>query len=177
VRASFSFPERASEDVRLQSALDGGALMDVGCYCVSGARFVTGAEPVAVSGRLVPGGDGVDIRFAATLAFPGDVLAVIDCGMDLPNRAELEIIGSEGSLFLPDPWKANAPRIELRRGDAVEVEEPPYANPYGCELADLAAAVRGERPPLLGRADAVAQARVIAALYESAERHSDVQPG
>ena len=177
VRASFSFPERAAEDVRLQGALDGGALMDVGCYCVSGLRLATGAEPVAVSGRQVPGGDGVDVRFAATLAFPGGVLGVMDCGMDLPNRAELEIIGSEGSLFLPDPWKADKPRIELHRGDAVEVEEPPYENPYGCELADFAAAARGERPPLLGRADAVAQARVIAALYESAERHAEVEPG
>ena len=75
VRASFSFPERAAEDVRLQGSLDGGALMDVGCYCVSGLRLATGAEPVAVSGRQVPGGDGVDVRFAATLAFPGGVLA------------------------------------------------------------------------------------------------------
>src|SRR3954451_9141807 len=49
VRASFSSPLAASVDVRLDAALDGGALMDVGCYCVSGARLVVGGEPLSVS--------------------------------------------------------------------------------------------------------------------------------
>ncbi len=49
--------------------------------------------------------------------------------------------------------------------ERIEVERE---NPYACELRDFAAAVAGEREPLLGRADAVGQARTIAALYESA---------
>jgi predicted dehydrogenase len=169
VRASFSFSGRSAGDVRLSATLDGGALMDVGCYCVSALRLAASAEPVACLGRQVAGGEGVDIRFAATLAFPGGALGQLDCGMDLPRRAVIEIVGSEGELRLPDPWFADVPRIELRRGDEESVEEPPHANPYACELEDLAAAARGERAPLLGREDAVAQARAIAALYASAE--------
>ena len=97
--------------------------------------------------------------------------------MDLPGRAELEIIGSDGSLFLPDPWKADGRGSNCAAATPSRSRSRRTQNPYGCELADFAAAARGERPPLLGRADAVAQARVIAALYESAERHAEVEPG
>jgi xylose dehydrogenase (NAD/NADP) len=173
VRAAFSFTSVRPGDVRLQKALDGGALMDVGCYCVSALRMVAG-EPALVSGRRVIGGDGVDVRFTGTAAFDGGALGAFDCGLDLPRRAELEISGSDGVLFLPDPWLVRAPLIELRRSDGTERIEIEAADAYACELADLAAAVRGERPPRYGRDDAVAQARAIAALYESADRGGDV---
>jgi D-xylose 1-dehydrogenase (NADP+, D-xylono-1,5-lactone-forming) len=57
VRATFSFPLGDDNDVRLSRALDGGALMDVGCYCVSAARLLAG-EPAAVSAEYRRGGDG-----------------------------------------------------------------------------------------------------------------------
>jgi predicted dehydrogenase len=117
----------------------------------------------------VPAESGVDARFAGTMRFPGDVLAVFDCGFDLPPRDELEAIGSDGSLFLDDPWHSVEPRIELRRADGslvtVEIER---ANPYRLELEDVSAAIRGEREPRLGRADALGQARALEALLRSA---------
>ena len=64
--------------------------------------------------------------------------------------------------------------IELHRDGAVEHVEAERANPYGCELADFARAVRGEAPPLLGRADALGQARAIAALYRAADTGAPV---
>jgi xylose dehydrogenase (NAD/NADP) len=168
VRAAFSFPLADPDDVRLSGELDGGALMDVGCYCVSGSRLVAG-EPLEVSATQVEGGKGVDVRLAATLRFPGDVLGHFDCALDLATRDELEVVGSEGSLFLDDPWHSRAPVIEVRGPDgAVERVEAESEDPYACELRDLAAAMAGERRPLLGRDDALGQARTIAALYESA---------
>ncbi|MET0973301.1 MAG: Gfo/Idh/MocA family oxidoreductase [Thermoleophilaceae bacterium] len=168
VRAAFSFPLGDPADVRLSRELDGGALMDVGCYCVSGSRLVAG-EPLEVTGALVVGGDGVDTRFTATLRFPGVILGHFDCALDLAARDELEVVGSEGSLFLDDPWHSRVPVIEVRGSDgSVERVKAEPENPYACELRDLAAAVAGERPPLLGRDDALGQARTIAALYESA---------
>jgi D-xylose 1-dehydrogenase (NADP+, D-xylono-1,5-lactone-forming) len=168
IRAAFSFPLADPGDVRLSRELEGGALMDVGCYCVSGSRLVAG-EPLDVAGAQVEGGDGVDARFTATLRFPNDVLAHFDCALDLAARDELEVVGSEGSLFLDDPWHSRAPVIEVRGPDgSLERVEAESEDPYACELRDLAAAVAGERPPLLGRDDARGQARTIAALYESA---------
>ncbi|HEY1595120.1 MAG TPA: Gfo/Idh/MocA family oxidoreductase [Thermoleophilaceae bacterium] len=169
VRAAFSFPLDRFPDVRWDAELDGGALLDVGCYCVSGSRLLAGAEPERVTGESVAADSGVDARFAGTLRFPGDVLAVFDCGFDLPPRDELEAIGSEGSLFVDDPWHSIEPRIELRRNDgSVERIEVDFANPYRLELEDVSAAIRGEREPRLGRADALGQARALEALRLSA---------
>ena len=176
VRACFSFPLEGSGNIRQSGELEGGALMDVGCYCVSGARLVAG-EPVEVLGARVSGADGVDVRFTGMLRFEGDVLATFDCGIDMANRYGLELVGSEGSLFLADPWHSREPVLELRGADgSVEEVAVERANPYACELRDLAAAVAGERKPLLGRADAVGQARAIAALYRSAESGEMVRP-
>jgi D-xylose 1-dehydrogenase (NADP+, D-xylono-1,5-lactone-forming) len=176
LRAAFSFALTDVENVRMQRELEGGGLMDVGCYCISGCRALAGAEPERVYGEQVLGGDGVDVGFAATLRFPDDVLATIDCGLSFTGRDELEAIGDEGSLFLDDPWHGRTAVIEHRHADGVEAIDPGTHNSYALELADFEAAVRREGVPLLGRDDAVAQARTIAALYRSAQEAAPVAP-
>ena len=176
VRVQFSFALDSldpASNIRLSGELEGGALMDVGCYCVSAARLVAG-EPVAVTGQQVTG--EVDVRFTGTLSFPGDVLGHFDCGVDTAGRAELEVVGSEGTLLLRDPFHSLEPVIEVRDADgSVERVEVEQDNPYACELRDFAAAVAGSRAPRLGREDAVGQARAIAALYESAASGARVE--
>ena len=102
------------------------------------------------------------------LRFPGETFALFDCGTSLPNRDELEAVGTEGSLFLDDPWHCNEPVIELRTDDGVERIEVERANAYRLELEGMNAAIRGEQPLLLGREDAVGQVRAIDALFRSA---------
>jgi D-xylose 1-dehydrogenase (NADP+, D-xylono-1,5-lactone-forming) len=177
VRTCFSFRLAGDVDVRLDPALDGGALMDVGCYAVSGARFVTGGEPVSASAEVVTGPSGVDLRLAGVLRFERDVLAMIDCGLDLPSRSELEVAGTEGRIVLADPWHCIQPRIVVERGFEREVVEVPPGDSYRLELEDMAAAIGGERPPLLGRDDALGQARAIEALYRSAAQGATVPVG
>jgi predicted dehydrogenase len=179
LKASFSFVLTDPGNVRLFSDLDGGSLMDVGCYCVSGLRTLAGAEPVRVQAERVDNGDGVDLRLVATLRFPGDVLATLDCGFDVAPRAELQAIGDQGVLSFSDPWHGTDPTILLQRfsgpearkldgePERITVESP---DKYLLELEDFEAAVRGERTPRLGRADAVAQATTIAALYRAADQ-------
>ncbi len=173
VRSTFSYSLYDAENIRLQTDLEGGALMDVGCYCVSGSRLLAG-EPESVYGSARLGDTGTDWVFAATMRFPGGVLAQFDCGTALPNRDELEAIGSEGSLFLDDPWHARTPVIEVRRGDAVERIEHEPVDSYRLELENLSDAIRGEGELLLGREDAVAQSRVLEALHRSAETRQPV---
>jgi xylose dehydrogenase (NAD/NADP) len=170
VRAAFAGPVAVDNDPRLVRAMDGGALMDVGCYCVSGARTLTGGEPVAAQAQRIANSDDVDLVLTGLLRFPGDVLASIDCAFLGPHRSLLEAIGETGSLRLLDPWHAFEPVIELRR-DGARPERIPQerANHYALQVADLEAAARGERPPLLGRDDALGQARAIEMLYASAE--------
>jgi predicted dehydrogenase len=173
IRTAFSFSLDEVENVRLAADLDGGALMDVGCYCVSGSRLVAG-EPERVYGEQVVGESGVDVLFAGTMRFPGDVVAQFDCGFVLPDRDELEVVGSEGSLFLDDPWHARTPVLEVRREDGVEEVALEPQDSYRLELENLGDAIAGSAEPLLGRADAVGQARAIAALYRSAENGAPV---
>ena len=168
IRSTFSYSLYDAENIRLRTDVEGGSLMDVGCYCVSGARLL-GGEPESVVGAAHIGSSGTDWVFTGLMRFPGDVVALFDCGTSLPNRDELEAIGTEGSLFLDDPWHCQRPVIELRRDGAVERIEIEAANPYRLELEDMNAAIRGERPPLLGRADALGQVRAIDALFRSAD--------
>jgi xylose dehydrogenase (NAD/NADP) len=116
---------REAANVRLLTELDGGALMDVGCYCVSGSRLIAG-EPERVAAEQALGGDGVDVAFAATMRFAGDVLAHFDAGIALASRDELEVVGEHGSLFLDDPWHCRTTVIELRREDGVQRIEALY---------------------------------------------------
>ena len=175
VRTSFSFPVEGGENIRLDPALDGGSLLDLGTYCVSGARLLAG-EPESVLGRRVIGPTGVDDLFTGSLVFPEGVHAVFDCGLRMPNRATLEAVGTEGSLFVDDPWLCRRPGIELRRGDGVEQIPVEPADSYRLELDDLARAVAGEAKPLLGREDAVAQARALSALTRSAVQSIPLRP-
>jgi len=178
VRACFGFPlpEADSGNVRLQAELDGGALMDVGCYCVSALRLLCG-EPERVSAEVVERA-GVDGRMAGVLRFAGDVLGTFDCGFDVPPRGSLEVVGEGGTLLSQDPWHGAAPQLTLTRpGEAAQEITVAAANPYALELSDVSAAIRGAGGPRLGREDALGQARTIAALYEAAGSGSSVGIG
>jgi xylose dehydrogenase (NAD/NADP) len=102
------------------------------------------------------------------MRFPGDVLGHFDCGFDLPRRHEVEVAGSEGMLRLAPAFGDDRGVLELHRGDDVEVVPLPETHRYQLEVENFAAAVRGDEPPLLGRADAVGQARALAALLAAA---------
>ena len=173
VRSTFSYGLYDEANIRLRTEVEGGALMDVGCYNVSGSRLL-GGEPTSVHGEAWFGPSGTDWVFAGTLRFPGDVIATFDCSTAMTERDELEAIGSEGSLFLDDPWHCNVPVIEVRRDDGVERIELERTDSYRLELENLSDAIRGEGTLLLGRDEAIGQARTLEALYESATRRTPV---
>ena len=162
VRAAFGFTIGDDPgNVRLQGELEGGSLMDVGCYCVSALRLL-GGEPEAAGAVSI--GDEVDVRMAGVLRLPGGVLGTFDCGFDVPPRGVIEVVGAGGTIVAEDPWHGQSPRL-TRDGEEIPVEA---ANPYGLELEDFSAAIREGRRPRLGREDAVGQARAIEMLYAAA---------
>ena len=168
VNATFSFPLADQSNVRMIADLDGGALMDLGCYCISGSRLLAG-EPERVFGEQTVSESGVDVAFHGTLRFPHDVVAQIDASFVAQNRQRLEVVGEEGTLVLATPWRVDDPGIVVRRSDGDVLMDVPLVDSYTLELEDFAAAAAGEKESLLGRADALAQARTIDALYRSAE--------
>jgi predicted dehydrogenase len=173
IRSTFSYSLYDENNIRLRAELDGGALMDIGCYTVSGSRLF-GGDPVKAYGDAWVGPTGTDWVFAGMLRFPDNVLGVFDCGTAMTVRDELEVVGSEASLFLDDPWHCRAPGIELRRDGTVERIGVDIVDSYQLELENVSDAIRGEGSLLLGRDDAVAQARVLEALHDSARRGAPV---
>jgi len=171
LRSLFSFTLSDEANVRMLPALDGGALMDLGCYCISMQRLLAG-EPELVFGRQRLGGSAVDVGFVAVLQFPRDVFGEFHCGFDLPEGTGLEAIGSEGKLVVRDPVRCRDPHVELN-DERIEVED---VNRYFLEVENFSAAVRGDAEPLLGRADALGQVRAIEALYRSAASGSAELP-
>jgi xylose dehydrogenase (NAD/NADP) len=175
IRSTFTFELDDPTDVRLRPELDGGSLMDLGCYCVSAARLIAG-EPESVEGRQLVGKSGVDLHFWATLRFAGGVEAEFECGFDAAESSRVEVHGSDGSALVREPWSCSEHAIDLRRNCQTAHVEVEDVDRYRLQLENFAAAIRGDAEPLLGRADALGQARSIEALYGSAETGAPVAP-
>jgi predicted dehydrogenase len=170
IRATFAFVNDREQDVRLVAGLGGGALLDLGCYCISGSRLLAGREPERVYAEMVRGRGGVDEVVTALLRF-GDVTAELASSFRSEHQG-LEAIGTGGSLFLPDPWHAREGVIVVNGRE--ERVEP--VSSYLLELENLSAAIRGEAKPLLGRDDALGQARAIDAVFRSADTRRPIEP-
>jgi len=162
VHVTFTAMLTREDDPRWVPELGGGALLDVGCYCVRAARLLLG-EPDRVHGEARIGRGGVDTQFAGTLRF-GDVTATFQCGLRSYFNNELEVIGTEGILRVPSPF-VDPPGVVVVNGEEHRVDA---RNHYRAELDDMCAAIRGERGVLLGRDEMRGQATVLDALLRSA---------
>ena len=176
VNGSFSFPLSHPGDPRLDRALGGGSLWDVGCYPVTFAHRVAGAEPAAVEAvaRFGPGGPatGVDMTFAGLLRFPDGMLAAFDCGFAAPDRQRLEVVGREATLLLDAPFltapDGPPPSLVLRRGGAEERIDVETVDQYAREVEDLTGAILDGREPRVGLAFSRGSIAMLAALDEAA---------
>jgi len=168
LRGTFSFTLDRPDDVRLRPEWGGGCLWDVGCYPLSFARFVLGAEPVEVTGSQVLGPTGIDETFAAQIVFPGGVLAQIDAGFRSAFRTQVEIAGTRGTILVPQPWRPEGQPIRLVRGDQAEDVAVGGPDRYLLEIEDLAECARTGRAPRVSLAESRGNVAAIVALLESA---------
>src|SRR5258706_7731394 len=142
IRGSFTFkmPPDRENDVRLNASLGGGSIWDVGCYPISYARLIAGAEPIEVFGWQITGANSsVDESFAGQLRFPNNVYAQFDCGFRTPFRAHIELAGTEGSLTITrpfQPWLNE--QMVLINGDKKEVVTTPGEDLYLGEVENMA---------------------------------------
>jgi D-xylose 1-dehydrogenase (NADP+, D-xylono-1,5-lactone-forming) len=130
IRSTFSFVIGSETDVRLSRELAGGSLMDVGTYCVSASRMLAGREPIAAFGVAWPAPSGVDDRFSGILDFGEGVVATLTSGFR-SEHSSIEAIGSDGSLFMDDPFLGHPTLLTGPDGFEVEI---PHVNPYELEL-------------------------------------------
>ena len=149
--------------------LAGGALMDVGCYCVDFSRLIAGCEPLRVS--AFERRSAVDELQVGALEFPGGILATFETSIAAAEDHRAEITGTRASLVLRSPWHPGEDRsqIVLRRWDSPDkIIELSGANSYRLQAEEFARVCTGRTQPKRPLAEAVANMAVIDALFESA---------
>jgi predicted dehydrogenase len=171
VHSSFTFHfERDRSNYRWFPAMGGGALYDVGCYTLSIARLVFGAEPVSAfaKARIDPA-TGVDMTTAALLEFPGGRFAQCDSSFESHFQSRLLAVGSEGTLRLDRAFSAKDfdVAIEVVKGDRTEAVRIPPANMFTLMVEHFGDAVLGKTPLLYPPEDAFHNMRAIGACFES----------
>jgi len=171
IHAAFTFRVSNPADIRLQPALGGGSLMDVGSYCVNLSRTLTGAEPVEVQAYARWGETGIDEQMVGTLRFANDLFAQFDGAFTAERRECYQAVGSKGYLDVPKAFLPGTADTEIyqREGRRCEVLYTiPGANEYQLMVEHFADCVRNDRPLRYPPLEAAANMRVIEALYHSA---------
>jgi predicted dehydrogenase len=169
IRGSFTFVLTREGDVRLKPEWGGGSIWDVGCYPISYARNVVGGEPLEVFGWQVTGPTGIDETFVGQMRFGSGVIAQFDSSFVIPFHAFMEIVGSEGTLNIPHPFKPGiAEKIYLTRDDRTETLTVKGGELYSGEVEDMADAILLGRAPRVTLEDSRANVAAIAAFLESA---------
>lgn len=180
VRSAFGFGLDHPGDIRWDATKGGGALYDVGTYCVNATRLLLG-EPHAVTAqaRWTPG--GVDVGLSGTLAYAG-ASVTLDCGFDWgrPDTQRLTVIGTRGTLdvgFISSPAVDQPVTLKITTADGTRKEVIPASNAYAHMVTHFQNAARGTEAHLYPPSDAVAQMKVLDALYESARTGQRVEIG
>lgn len=171
IAAGFSFTQSRVPDVRLDAALGGGSLWDIGCYAVSIARVVAGRDPIAVLGTATPTRDGgVDAAFSGLLRFSDGLVATIHSSFLATYRTWLEVHGRDGVLRVANPFRPGASEdIEVQRGEERErlaIAGSPAL--FVRQVDDFVAAALDGRAPLVSLEESRGNAAALAGLYEAA---------
>jgi predicted dehydrogenase len=181
LHASFHFQVGdPSTDIRYAPDLAGGALRDVGIYCISLGNILAGQVPTSAVGSACITTEGVDARFFGTIAYPSGFVVQFDCSMDTGMRVGAVILGASGWLSIPNPWYLDVTGpwlpsrppmfIEVHRGVDVDVIHTAGRNAYLEEIDDFARAVRGERGFLVPPEETVLNLETLERLADSARQ-------
>ncbi|MDB6166165.1 MAG: oxidoreductase, Gfo/Idh/MocA family, partial [Lacunisphaera sp.] len=174
VSASFRFLLNRPGTIKLQAALGGGALYDVGCYPVNFIGLVADeaahqhdsgkARPESVAAGCVRE-DGVDVSFSAVLKYSSGLVGTAHCGFNAHKRVGAEIVGTAGVLEIPDTFFDNAGTIILTTGETRREIPVPESDRYCREIEDFADAILQQRPPQFGLGESLRNAEVIDQLF------------
>lgn len=170
IRSCFTFKLTRPDNIRWSAELGGGALMDVGCYCVNVSRTMAGVEPYEVQAWADWGSTGVDQALVGSMRFKNGVMAHFDCALTMDRRETYEVAGTDGSLLVPAaylPGTEDTVIQELHGATATE-HVVPGADEYQLMVEHFADCVMHDRPPRYSASEAASNMQVIEALLQSA---------
>ena len=179
VRASFSFRVTNPANIRFRADLGGGALMDVGCYCVNIGRTLAEAEPVEAQAFAMWSASGVDEQLLGTLRFANGMAVQFDCALTLARREMYEVIGTDGVLEVPAaflPGTGDTSIIVNRGRHGTDVEHIGGVDEYQLMVEHFADCVLHGHAPRYPASEAAANMRAMAALIRSARNGGRPEP-
>ena len=177
---TFNLDGLPTANIRMQPQAGGGGLLDVGCYTTYAIRWWMGAEPVSVFAKAHYV-NGVDVAMSGVMSFSGDRTATFDCGFTHPLRTHVEVVGTTGTIRVPNLWiPDDAAAFEVLRQDGdfglkVETVTTPGHDQVVHMIDDFAAAVREGRECVPNPDEAVRTGRVMDALVKSAREGVEVR--
>ena len=176
IKGAFTFMMTHEGDFRGIKEMGGGSIWDVGCYPISYARMVAGAEATEVFGWQVEGPSGSDMSFFGEMRFANGVQAQFDSGFQSPLRSYIEIVGSEAVMNISVPFKPGSKsEIHIQRGHKTESIKIKGQELYMGEVDDMCDAVLLGKRPRISLADSRANIATILALLESANTGKPVR--
>ncbi len=178
IQSVFSYFNVDPGNIRNSRSMGGGGLLDIGCYCVSLSRFLTGAEPNRVCGLIREDPEFQTDRFASGILDFGDCVSSFTCSTQLSPYQRVLIFGDEGRIEIEIPF--NAPpdkpvRIWHQSGDHTDTIVLDACDQYTVQGDLFAEAILQAKPVPTPLADAMANMRVIEALSDSSRRRSWVE--
>jgi predicted dehydrogenase len=173
---------RSGDNARLKPDMGGGALLDVGCYSVSVARWLMGTEPTAVQAQAVYHSAGVDMHLVGTLRFAGGILAVLEASFISALQQTYTVVGSDGAIDLPHnafiPWEKDAGYTLRKKDEEAGVEHVIQgADEYQLMAEHFSDAVLGRTELCRSPDESIANMRVLDALAQAAKTGNTVYLG
>jgi predicted dehydrogenase len=171
IQTFFSYYNDDAGNIRNRTDFGGGALLDIGCYCISLSRFLLNAEPIRVLGQVERDPRfGTDTITSGILEF-GEATSTFTCGTLLAPFQRVQIVGDTGRIEIEIPFNAPPDRPcrlwHQHPGGADELIFP-VCDQYTIQGDLFAAAVLDGTPVPTPLADAVANMRVLEAVSTSA---------
>lgn len=169
----FSYQVR-EHNIRLDAQLGGGALFDIGIYCINAARYVFQDEPIAVYGHMLRGKDPrfsqVEETCSAILRFPKQRIAQFTCSFGAEEENFYEVLGTEGSICAYPAYDYAEPlSFEISSHGHTRTKKGSKHDQFAAEISYFSDCIlNGESPEPSGH-EGLADLRVIEALYQSAE--------
>ncbi|MFG0240082.1 MAG: Gfo/Idh/MocA family protein, partial [Gimesia chilikensis] len=179
IQSFFSYFNDDPQNIRNQSEIGGGGLMDIGCYPISLSRFIFGEEPQRVSGIVEYDGElGTDRLASATLDF-GRGTSTFTCSTQLNPYQRVQIHGTQGRVEIEIPF--NAPidrpcRVWHQTGADIAEVKLDQCNQYSIQGDLFSLAILNNTAVPTPLTDAVANMKVIEAIVESNRSGAWVKP-
>ena len=171
---SSVFSQQVREgDIRTRAEFGGGALFDMGVYCVNAARYLFQAEPFEVTALGVRGADPrftqVDEMTCAILRFPGDRVAQFTASQGAADVSEFRIVGTKGDIRLDPAYSYHGKIREFFTiGGNTEETTTPLRDQFAPEIVHFSQAILEDKDPEPTGEEGLADVRILEAIVESA---------